>query len=313
MNISRESDQALHNLLSISQQCINHKPQSQTFSAPSFLRELKEPLTISSMPMETSHVASEMSVLPWNDKIKNFVMDCMSFNNEERFDVCIVLAEYGYNDPSECGDIASLTYDALRLKYSNGSSIILVVEPQDDGTESLQQGLDWYFSLKMTYSNCETTKLDVSGQDLVKAVMPFYREKSTLVLCHDSGIEEYRDLLLLMSDAFWSISCTPTCFVGVDSNIRKCKYMCTVYNHNSSTETRAVGQGMVSFGAHLMPRDYIGKVKYYLKCIRGSKHSTGRCYDCKMLYDVIVEMGAMDSNEEIEKDYIELTDELMKG
>lgn len=302
-----ESEEVLRNLLSECQLCINHKPQLDTFSSPSFLEELSSPLTTMSMPMETSDVKSSNSALgpstlPWNDKIKNFVMDITSHNNSEKFESCIVLAECDYSGTSGHGSISLLTAEALRYKHCKDNHIFVAIEPKDSSTEE--------FTMLASYNNKEISELSVSRHSVVETIMPFYRAHETLVLCHDSSVEEYRNVLMLMSDAFWSISCTPTYFTGTDSELRKCKYMCTVFSHNLSKETRAVGQGMVLFGEHLMPPSYIGKVNYYQKCVRGAKHSTGRCYDCKMLYDAIVSVGMNSLDDQIDEDVIVLTDEL---
>ena len=66
---------------------------------------------------ESTRVAVDPSSIPWNDRIKNFVMDCISFDDTKKHEFCIILTEYGYGSMKEEGGIMKLTVEAVTRGY----------------------------------------------------------------------------------------------------------------------------------------------------------------------------------------------------
>lgn len=117
------------------------------------------------------------------------------------------------------------------------------------------------------------------------------RPKDTLIYCHDSSIAPYKDMLLATDNCTWSVSCGPIQFVSTERSKKSCKYICPVYSCPGSIETRAVGNGQIVFSNDGVPNDYRGRMNYYVRSIRGSRHSSGRCYDCQTLYRVLKQLS----------------------
>ena len=104
---------------------------------------------------------------------------------------------------------------------------------------------------------------------------------------HDYNVQDYRDTLYLLSEGMWSIPCTVRNFVQTNDLSGSAVYLCPLFACDGSLETRAVGSGTFTTCSGKLPGWYAGKLNYYLKCIRGSTHSSGRCYDCKVVHRII--------------------------
>ena len=48
-----------------------------------------------------------------------------------------------------------------------------------------------------------------------------------------------------------------------------------------------MGYGEMAIGRHPPTSGYAGKLNFYDRCIRGSVHSSGKCYDCEVLYRAV--------------------------
>lgn len=93
-----------------------------------------------------------------------------------------------------------------------------------------------------------------------------------------------------MQNSFWSVSCTTTHFISNREKDKVCTYVCPVYSCQGSFETRAVSAGNITVTQSDKNFTYQGRLNYYQQCVRGSKHSSGRCYDCEVLYKVITQV-----------------------
>lgn len=270
--------------------CTNHKPQRDNYAAPVSVEHKGRPLLVSDMPMETfMPVDLAQPSVPWNDGIKNFVMDMVSLKYGERFSVCMILCGDHDDELDYERDILNLTSWSIGMKYGKSGSTIIVVR-YSSATECMHIQV-------LTEGKAEITNV-VESDMLVRTLFKYYVEDDTFILCHDSSIAEYRNVLETLSGSTWSVSCTPLSYVESCDELQQCKYICAVFSHWLSRESRAVGRGMLTFDSTTLLDEYIGRMNYYSRCIRGIRCTTGRCYDCKMLYDVLVGLGgSMASND----------------
>lgn len=283
--IPTPSESVLQRLAETATSCVNHKPQRDNYAAPVSVEYKGRPLTTHDMPMGTSTLqgaepAMSSPTVPWNDQVKNFVMDLVSLKGGERFKTCIVLISGGDGCPDHEDDILCLTLWCIRAKYCDGDSTMIVVQDMTD-----------HFVSKLLTKDGFASDSRVEPVDLVRHLYQYYVEDSTYTICHDTNVMEYRDVLETLSGSAWSVYCTPQSFVESCDDDEPCKYICTVFGHQASKETRAVGRGRLTFEVTSSLDKYISRINYYSKSIRGMTCTTGRCYDCKMLYDVLVSLG----------------------
>jgi hypothetical protein len=283
------TEETISKLLAICQSCTGHRTEKDSYTSPAFAEYLGRPLTVSDIPMQTFDYTKyalnkEPSATPWQDSIKNFILDCMSVQPNKRYMVCLLMVEYGYKF-SDVGDkFLEATADIVSHKYGVRGSIIITVEPDNEECSS--------FTVVTKQDERIGFKSSVDKDALVSVLMSFYMPKRTLLMCHDSYAPEYREVISMMPECKWSLSCTPSNFIRPANKYSDCKYICPVYSCFGSMETRAVGYGPVIFGATNKPTSYTGKMNYYARCIRGSRHSSGRCFDCQTLYKTLVSVGA---------------------
>lgn len=283
------TEEIISKLLAVCQSCTGHRTERDSYTSPAFAEYLGRPLTVTDIPMQTYDytkyaLTKEPSATPWQDSVKNFILDTTSVQTVEKFKTCILMVEYGYKYSDTQGKLLEATADLVRCKYGAPRSMIITTEPDDEEyttfTVTARQGTNIGF-------------VDVVNREhLVNTLISFYIPDLTLLICHDSQSTEYQEVVSMMPDSKWSLSCTPTTFVRSTSRYLACKYVCPVYSCFGSMETRAVGQGSVIFDTSSKSKSYVGKMNYYARCIRGSRHSSGRCYDCQTLYRTLVNLGA---------------------
>lgn len=283
------TEEIIHKLLAVCVSCTGHKTERDSYTSPAFAEYLGRPLTITDIPMSTydynKHtLTKEPNATPWQDSIKNFILDTTSVQTAEKFKTCILMVEYGYKYTDTGGKLLDATADLVKYKYGALRSIIITAEPEDENYNM--------FSITARQGNNVGFTDVISRELLVSTLMSFYIPSSTLLICHDSQSIDYQRVVSMMPSSKWSLSCTPTTFISPTSRFSTCKYICPVYSCFGSMETRAVGQGPVLFDTSGKSRSYTGKMNYYTRCIRGSRHSSGRCYDCHTLYKTLVNLGA---------------------
>ena len=268
---------ALDELTKLSAICKNHRLSQDSYSAPGFTEFLNRPLDISDIPMESYDIQNEIEVeiakdpttTPWEDTIKNFVLDLTSIPENKVFSTYILLtgAEYIYTEP---------IMEYISVKYSSSVTKIIHISPICESED------EFMFTIvrnsKIEYS------MPVHRDYIVGTLVVWYEPHETFTLCHDTSIYNYKEILSMMPDIVWSVSCSPSDFVKATKSYGSCKYICPIYSHLASKETRAIGNGPIRFVEQVCTNDYAGKMNYYIRCIRGSKHSSGRCYDCEVLY-----------------------------
>jgi hypothetical protein len=124
--------------------------------------------------------------------------------------------------------------------------------------------------------------MEISSNIVVSEILNWCQNSIPLFVCHDTLNIEYKQILSMVSDSVWSVSCTSTNYIT--SKAGKCKYVCPVFSQAGSLETRAVGEGQIIFTEKHAPHSYIGKLQYYIRSVRFSSHSSGKCYDCNTAY-----------------------------
>lgn len=280
-NMEESTEQVLAELLAICQACRGHGDNPDAYTSPGFSEFLNRALTIADIPMQSYNIEKtsrrDPDSVPWEDSIKNFIFDMTSFNTTKKFDVCILLAEFGYK-------YTDATLDLLTTRHCKPTSSMISVEvtntdvSDSDSTE---------FKFTIIREGVIEYTCYVTSKYLVSTLVSWYVPGSTMILCHDSMVNEYTDCISMMPRSDWSVSCTTSNFIECDDPGKQCKHICPTYSCLGSLETRAVGSGNIKVTSHKMPRVHEGKLNYYLRCVRGSKHSSGRCYDCQSLYKVI--------------------------
>ena len=269
-------------LTSIYSSCNNHRTSADSYTSPSFVDLFTGPLTIDDIPMECSSSAkSDQTVLdpvatPWEDSIKDLVLDLTSIGFDKTFSVCMLLTRLGHS-------LMDATIELMHKKYVRSNTTIVSIVPKEEKEEEFEMNI--IRNRKVEQSSV------IQREYLVTNLLIWYEANDTLILCHDPFISVYKQALEMMPETIWSISCNVTNFVNKKNDTTTCKYACPVYSHPRSMETRAVGSGPINFSDAYVPKDYIGKMNYYLRSIRGSKHSSGRCYDCQVLYKTLLSLG----------------------
>ena len=100
----------------------------------------------------------------------------------------------------------------------------------------------------------------------------------------------YNNAMHMLEGGMWSIACTSTAFIRNARADIATSYICPVFACDGSTETRAVGEGAIQIKNNPGSGEYDGALGFYNKSIRGSVHSSGRCYDCEMAYRILCSM-----------------------
>lgn len=276
------TDKVLSDLLSICQACKGHGNNPDSYTSPGFSEYLNRALTIADIPMQSYNIErtsrKDPNTAPWEDSIKNFIFDMVSFNTYKKFKVCMLLVEMDYK-------YTDTTLKLLANKYCTDSSVLVSVEYDSVQTDDIMD--DIIFKIKIVKNGIVEYTADITPDCLVATLVSWYVPNDTIILCHDNTIQEYKDSISMMPDVTWSISCTTTTFIECESARKECKYICPTYSCLGSLETRAVGSGPIKETCHKIPTAYEGKLNYYLRCVRGSKHSSGRCYDCQSLFKVV--------------------------
>ena len=283
------TEETISKLLAVCQSCTGHRTEKDSYTSPAFAEYLGRPLTVSDIPMQTFDytkytLTKDPGATPWQDSIKNFILDTTSVQFTGRYIVIILMLEYGYQF-SDVGDkFLEATADVMKHKYGARGSMVITTEPEDENYSS--------FTVIARQGNRIGFNDSVNKDTLVSILMSFYIPSRTLLVCHDNFVKEYQESMSMMPESRWSVSCTPTVFVKSSNKYTGCKYVCPVFSCFGSMETRAVGYGPVTFGSSEKPTSYTGKMNYYARFIRGSRHSSGRCYDCQTLYKTLISLGA---------------------
>ena len=110
------------------------------------------------------------------------------------------------------------------------------------------------------------------------------------LICHDATLMAYNNAMHMLEGGMWSIACTSTAFIRNARADIATSYICPVFACDGSTETRAVGEGAIQIKNNPGSGEYDGALGFYNKSIRGSVHSSGRCYDCEMAYRILCSM-----------------------
>lgn len=272
------TESTIRDLLGICMRCNNHKINKDSYTSPGFAEFLNRSLRISDIPMqswipdEDRSPRKDLTTIPWEDSLKNFIFDLTSVATRSKFDTCIILTELGYK-------FTYATINIINEKYSNKRGRIIDVSLSNDDED--------IFIIGLTVSGKLEGRWNVDRDCLVSSLQTWYADSNTLIMCHDNNVKEYREVLSMMPKSTWSISCTLSNFIQAKLGNSRCEYICPVYSCAGSLETRAVGNGLVSFTSSNIPGEYEGKLNYYLRCVRGSRHTSGRCYDCQILYKVL--------------------------
>lgn len=291
--MNRYIEEITSKLLAVCQSCNGHRTDKDSYTSPSFAEHLGRPLTTSDIPMQTYDytkftLTKNPGATPWQDSIKNFILDVTSINPSFKYSTCILMTEYGYKFTDIGEKFLDATADVVHYKYGSRGSITITTEPTDDKYTS--------FIVVARQGDIIGFKEVVDREALVSVLLGFYIPNRTLLFCHDSYSREYQEVISMMPESKWSISCTPTTFIRPENKYSDHKYVCPVFSCFGSMETRAVGSGPVVFDTSGTPKSYTGKMNYYARCIRGSRHSSGRCYDCQTLYRTLISLGASPSS-----------------
>lgn len=298
---------AMKELLEKAQSCSGHNSKGTSYASPSYVDYYNRLLTTDDIPIETYGIEAnnrkDSVSLPWDDSIKNMILDLSSFSGSEKYSTCIVLSQPGFK---YCDALISL----LLLKYCKYGSTLVLVSLSDEYQES--------FSVHITYNsvrseNCVDEHMFVYRSDLVASIVSWYCPYRTCILCHDNSISEYVNCIKMMPTSIWSIQCTYSSYISVKGG-GTCKYICPIYGYQWSPETRAIGKGDIIINTLGAPSTYKGKLNYYNRCIRGSMQPTGKCFDCEMLfrsvafaYDVPIQDSVKKANIRFSDTFLSLT------
>lgn len=279
--MENKTDSSFNELMQVCTACNNHRLSQDSYTAPGFMEFLDSPLNIDDIPMQSHSIDTETEMvrnpknIPWENSIKNFVLDLLSIQNNKIFSTCIILFEFGYAYTE-----TTITFIAKRC--ANNNTVILYVVPLDDSNETFN--ITIVRNAKMEY--CTITDREY----LVSNLTIWYLPNDTMIFCHDTSIDGYREAISMMPESTWSVSCSLTNFVNTTKSNTLCTYICPVYSHLGSMETRAVSSGPIQFKGYGVTNSYVGRMNYYSRSIRGSRHSSGRCYDCQVLYKLLISL-----------------------
>lgn len=279
--MDKNVNESLSELMELCTACNNHRLAEDSYTAPGFMDFSDSPLNIDDIPMESysiengADIARNPSSVPWENSIKNFVLDIVSLVDHKIFSTCIILSEFGYA-------YSEVTTAFITKKHTDNNTAVLSIIPLDENNST--------FSVTIARDRKVEYYSTTDREYFVSTLSVWYVPNSTLIFCHDASIDEYRDTVSMMPGSTWSISCSPTNFITTTSSDTVCTYICPVYSYPGSMETRAVGSGPVRFAGYKATNSYSGKMNYYSRCIRGCRHNSGRCYDCQVLYKLLVSL-----------------------
>lgn len=269
-------ERTAYELTSVHSRCVQHGGSKDSYASPAFSEWKKGALTIDDIPMQscstdlTCPIREDQHKAPWEDSIKNFIFDIVSVNTSSKFTTCILLSEMGYK-------YQEATIHMIAGKYGTDNVTVIDVVPCDysDGSKYDE------FKLRVRHKNVNYDSIIHKGT-LASNVVQWYQPNNTIIFCHDNSIVEYQNIISAMPQSTWSISCTYTNYI-INESKKKCYYVCPNFACPGSFETRAVSSGSVVFTNKNAPAEYKGRLDYYSRCVRGSKHYSGKCYDCKKL------------------------------
>lgn len=277
------TDKCLLELLSVAQACQHnkrtgvvkrHTTGDNSYTAPAFVEYLNRQLNISDIPMQSFDIElssrSNPAAVPWDDSIKNLIFDLTSVG-KRTFSSCVILTEPGYK-------YMDATIALLNTRYCRPNSIMILAHVDDEDTD--------IYHIKIVRGTTINTSLMVMREHLVDAILGVC-PSNPLILCHDNSVKEYMELISMLPKSIWSIPSTNTRFIALAKDNAVCRYVCPIYSCLGSYETRAVGDGPIKVYNGRVPRDYQGKLNYYLRCVRGSIYPSTRCYDCEILYRTV--------------------------
>ena len=232
----------------------------ESYSAPDFLDFLDHPLTVDDIPMESCdlsniiEISRDTSSIPWENSIKDFILDLTSVSDTKKFSVCMLFTDVGY-----LYTIPTLLL--LNKKHGSLTTILVHITLTDEKNDTFIATIRR--DGKVEYCN------RIEQKYIVAELLTWYVPSSTIVFCHTLSIVSYKELLGMMPETTWSLSCTLTDFVTCLDEAESCKYVCPVYAYAASMESRAVGKGPIVMEPYRFNTNYRGKMKYYFRCIRG--------------------------------------------
>lgn len=293
-------------LLDESQRC-THKPARGPYASPAFMSNSSRLLTTADIPIQSYGLQvapkGDPGRVPWNDHIKNFVADMSAFSRSRKLFVCVTLAGTGYPYVNTSVNLALDKYCA-----SGGVSICVVPSEKEEGCFDVR-----VVKREQVFDTGIDTTLVVPSNALVTVLLSWDWKGTTGVLCHDMSTPEYVDYINASDNCTWSVPCTITSFVESDITDEPLKYMLLVYGHAGSTETRAVGRGKVVISQLPAPALHVGRVNYYMRCVRGSPQPSGRCYDCEMLWRTVARSHAVPEVSPVVKSRTVFTDSFLRA
>lgn len=303
-------EEAAHKLLDICNKCpfdkLSSKYLKDTYTSPAWAEWLKRSVTLNDIPMqscsaeEMKEIYNEIGKIPWEDSIKNFIFDTTSISTSRKFATCIVLSELNY-------EYQDATIYTIAGKYGSSDVTIIDVMPLDpkaDGT--IDQ-----FKLRMRHNEI-SYEATVSSTALTSDLVQWYTPDSTLIFCHDNSIVEYQTSISMMPKSTWSISSTSVNYVVNKDTKIKCDYICPIFSFPGSLETRAVSSGVPLFTNNSPPSIYRGKLDYYSRCVRLSRHSSGKCYDCHKLLTTVRGMYSSPLSTPVVSSFVKFTPSFTK-
>lgn len=259
-----------------------HALNKQSYASPAHMKTGRL-MDVEDLPMSCSNSKEErptsidQDTTAWDDSAKNLIFDLTCVDDSMKYEAIILLYEFGYKLP---------TTTARGMVNKNGLPGTVSVECMPVDERSTE------FTITVRQFGMLVDTLVIPHSILITTITDWYLDNNTLIVCHDSLIPVYRRTVEMMSDSTWSIQCNITDFVvALDSDV-KCRYYMNVYGYPRSTESRAVGTGQMKFIQKTGNSSYNDKANFYNRCIRGSRHSSGKCYDCHMLYTVISSIDA---------------------
>lgn len=276
-------EETAHDLVSIHTRCTQHGMSKESYASPAFSEWKRTALTLDDIPMQSfvhdslSPMREDQHSAPWEDSIKNFIFDTVSLSTSSKFTTCILLSETGYK-------YQEATIHMIAGKYGKQNVTLIDVMPCDYTTGCSYDE----FKLRVRHKDIHYEST-IDSSTLTSTLAQWYVPNDTVIFCHDNSIEEYENTLSMMPQSMWSISCTYTNYIVSKLN-KPCRYVCPNFACPGSLETRAVGSGPVVFTETNAPATYTGKLNYYFRSVRISRHYSGKCYDCKILEKAVNEI-----------------------
>lgn len=274
--VGMDTERVLRDLLSLSQSCKSSHHTPAAYSSPAYLDFYDLPMSIHDIPMQSYNIEKssrgDPNSVPWDDSVKNLVFDLGSIPGSTRNKVCLVLAGRGYKYSREC---LPLVY----RKYCTRGGISVVAEENEAG--------DGQYNISIYDGQQIDDPMTVDAETAPGLLLSLCIYDRTVILCHDSSSEVYKSVLYMAVGATWSVQCTSSNFVEPGNGSNSCKYICPVYSCLGLHESRAVGRGNIVIGENPSRSGYAGRLNYYSRCIRGSACSSGKCYDCEVLYRTV--------------------------